>query len=144
MVSIPTLGLSEISLSFWHCCRRFHFLVITIIYFRSVCTMASTSIPLKLFPSPSSATLPPPRKSSLKHAAQARSTELKGLALQVTARPDATPTVQPASSHIKHSLFCDPDPSITSSSTRSQPKRQAHTRRRSSRNSLISLSLIHI
>ncbi|KAK5117967.1 hypothetical protein LTR62_004011 [Meristemomyces frigidus] len=48
------------------------------------------------------------------------STELRGLALQVTAGPNTPPRIQPSASAFKHSLFCEP-PTSPDSTERSSP-----------------------
>ena len=73
-------------------------------------TMAS-STNLQLFPSAGPHPLPP-RKSSLKKpqpiSVPETTTQLRGLALQVTTSPISPPRIQPAPNTFKHSLFCEP------------------------------------
>ncbi|KAI7536128.1 hypothetical protein KC331_g11644 [Hortaea werneckii] len=91
--------------------------------------MASSSAPFSLFPAPPRHASP--RKSELKKANTSKdlppASELKGLALQVTAVP-SPPKVYPAGEHIKHSLFCNEptvSPKTTQRSYRHRPARQS-------------------
>ena len=94
----------------------------------------ASSAPLTLFPS---AQKPQPRKSSLKKTtnfdAPAAPGELRGVAVQVNTTPTSPKlVVQPASDHIKHSLFCGPDIKGHTLTTQATTQRQKPARRRAS------------
>lgn len=100
----------------------------------------TSSTPLNLFPAPHRTAVP--RKSSLKKftpdARSATPGELKGVAIQVNSpcSRSASPVVQPATDHIKHSLFCDAESATPGHYIQGRPKKHVRSRRRSSASQL--------